>query len=311
MNDTIAVVGGGISGLLLARTLRERGAKVMILEKSRGLGGRLATKRVGEVVFDQGAQYFTAKTPRFAALVEAWHGHGVAGVWPESSSHRSIGKPSMNALGKFLAEGLDVKREAKVLSVRRVDKMWEVEIENQPTLRVGQLALTAPVPQSLAVLKAGNVELPAEVAAGLAALRYHPCLALLVTLGGASLVPSEGMVFSDGPVRWIADNVKKGISPGAAAVTVHLSPAFAAEHYAKSELELFPMIEPVIAAWLGAPVVNVALHRWKFSEPIMVYPEPCLWLENLGLGFAGDAFGGARVEGAALSGWALADKMGA
>ena len=312
MNDTIAVVGGGISGLLLARTLRERGAKVIILEKSRGLGGRLATKRVGGVVFDQGAQYFTAKTPRFAALVEAWRSQGVACAWPEASTHRSIGKPSMNALGKFLAEGLEVKREAKVLSVRRVEKMWDVEIENQPTLRVDQLALTAPVPQSLALLKAGNVELPAEVAVNLASLRYHPCLALLVTLGGASLVPVEGMVFSEGPVRWIADNVKKGISPaGAAAVTVHLSPAFAAEHYAKSELELFPMIEPLIAPWLGAPVVNVALHRWKFSEPITVFPEPCVWLDELGLGFAGDAFGGARVEGAALSGWALADKMGA
>ena len=79
MNDTIAVVGGGISGLLLARTLRQRGAKVVVLEKSRGLGGRLATKRVGEAVFDQGAQYFTAKTDRFAALVEVWRDLGIAG----------------------------------------------------------------------------------------------------------------------------------------------------------------------------------------------------------------------------------------
>jgi predicted NAD/FAD-dependent oxidoreductase len=312
MNDTIGVVGGGISGLLLARTLRERGAKVVVLEKSRGLGGRLATKRVGEAVFDQGAQYFTAKTDRFAALVEAWRRDGLAGSWPEASAHRWLGKPSMNSIGKFLAEGLEVKREAKVLSVRRVEKMWEVEIENQPTLHVGRLALTAPVPQSLALLKTGNVELPADLAVGLAALRYHPCLALLVTLSGASLVPTEGVALSDGPVRWIADNVKKGISPaGVAAVTVHLAPAFAAEHYAKTELELFPMIEPLIAPWLGAPVVNVALHRWKFSEPITVFPEPCVWLDELGLGFAGDAFGGARVEGAALSGWALADKMGA
>jgi predicted NAD/FAD-dependent oxidoreductase len=312
MNDTIAVVGGGISGLLLARTLRERGAKVVVLEKSRGLGGRLATKRVGEAVFDQGAQYFTAKTNRFMTLVEEWQRHGLAGSWPEASAHRWVGKPSMNSIGKYLAEGLEVKREAKVLGVRRVDKMWEVEIENQPILRVDRLALTAPVPQSLALLQTGNVELPANLAAGLGALRYHPCLALLLTLSGASLVPTEGLALSQGPVRWIADNVKKGISPAvAAAVTVHLSPAFAAEHYAKTELELFPMIEPIITQWLGAPVVNVTLHRWKFSEPITVFPDPCVWLEELSLGFAGDAFGGARVEGAALSGWALADKMGA
>ena len=45
MDDTIAVVGAGLSGLLVAHTLRERGATVVVLEKSRGVGGRMATKR--------------------------------------------------------------------------------------------------------------------------------------------------------------------------------------------------------------------------------------------------------------------------
>ena len=66
MNETIAVVGAGLSGLLVARALQARGGKVVVLEKSRGLGGRLTTKRVGEAVFDTGAQYFTAKSERFA-----------------------------------------------------------------------------------------------------------------------------------------------------------------------------------------------------------------------------------------------------
>ena len=170
--------------------------------------------------------------------------------------------------------------------------------------------LTAPVPQSLAVLKAGDVELPKAWADGLAALTYHPCLALLVTLGGESAVPAEGVALTEGPVRWLADNAKKGISPGGAgAVTVHLSPAFAAEHYAKTETELAALVLPGIERWLVAPVVGVALHRWKFSEPAATYPEPCVWRPELGLGLAGDAFGGPRVEGAALSGLALADKI--
>ena len=61
-----------------------------------------------------------------------------------------------------------------------------------------------------------------------------------------------------------------------------------------------------MAPWLGAPVVSATLHRWKFSEPKTIHPERCVWLSELGLGFAGDAFGGPRVEGAALSGLALA-----
>ncbi|MBC7367775.1 MAG: NAD/FAD-dependent oxidoreductase, partial [Undibacterium sp.] len=176
----------------------------------------------------------------------------------------------------------------------------------------GRLLLTAPVPQSLALLRAGGVELPKAWAGGLAAVTYHPCLALLVTLGGASAVPAEGVALVDGPVRWIADNTKKGIAPGvAAAVTVHLNPEFAAEHYAKTEVELAALVLPGIESWLGAPVVGLALQRWKFSEPAAMYAEPCVWRPELGLGFAGDAFGGPRVEGAALSGLALAERMAA
>lgn len=309
MNETIAVVGAGIAGLLLARELKARGEDVVVFEKSRGLGGRLATKRVEEATFDSGAQYFTAKSERFGALVAEWAASGVVVNWPGASAHRWIAQPSMNALGKHLAEGLEVRRESKLVRVQREFGVWELTIENQPAWRVGRLVLAAPLPQSLALLKAGGVELPRTLAGELAALNYHPCLALLLTLSGPSAVPAEGVAFADGPARWIADNSKKGISPGATAVTVHLSPAFAAEHYAKTETELAAMVLPVIEGVLGAPVVNVALQRWKFSEPAATYAQPCVWLPDLGLGFAGDAFGGPRVEGAALSGLALAERM--
>jgi len=309
MNETIAVVGAGIAGLLLARALKARGEDVVVFEKSRGLGGRLATKRVEEATFDSGAQYFTAKSEPFGALVAEWAATGVVANWPGASAHRWIAQPGMNALGKFLAEGLEVRRESKLVKVQREFGVWELTIENQPAWRVGRLVLAAPLPQSLALLKAGGVDLPRTLAGELAALTYHPCLALLLTLGGPSAVPAEGVAFADGPVRWIADNSKKGVSPGATAVTVHLSPAFAAEHYAKTETELAAMVLPEIESVLGAPVVNVALQRWKFSEPAATYAQPCVWLPDLGLGLAGDAFGGPRVEGAALSGLALAERM--
>ena len=310
MNETIAVVGAGLSGLLVAGALKARGGKVVVLEKSRGLGGRLATKRVGEAVFDTGAQYFTAKSERFAAMVAEWGTTGVVAPWPGASAHRWIARPSMNALGKFLAGGLEVRREAKVVKVQRTLGGWELTIENQPPARAERLVLTAPLPQSLALLQAGGVELPSELAKELAALTYYPCLALLLTLGGASAVPVEGVALTNGRVRWIADNTKKGISPGVAgAVTVHVSPSFAAEHFAKTESELAALVLPDIAEWLGAPVVNVALQRWKFSEPVASFAKGCVWLPELGLGLAGDSLGGPRVEGAALSGLELAERM--
>jgi len=66
---------------------------------------------------------------------------------------------------------------------------------------------------------------------------------------------------------------------------------------------------PVIEPWLSAPVLHVGLHRWKFSEPTTAHAEPDVWRAEIGLGLAGDGFGGPHVEGAALSALALVDRM--
>ncbi len=307
MDETVVVVGAGISGLLVARTLRARGVPVLVVEKSRGLGGRLATKRVGAAVFDQGAQYFTARAPRFSACVAEWRERGVVAPWP-GSVDRLMAKPSMNALGKVLADGVEVRREWHVRSARREDAGWVLAVDGQPPLRAGRLVVTAPLPQTLALFDGGA--LPAELLAELRSLRYAPCLVLLVTLRGPSAVPADGLALHGEPVRWIADNTKKGIAPGVpAAVTVHLGPAFSAEHYARTATELATLVGPAIERWLGADVADVQVHRWKFSEPTTSHSEPSVWLPDLGVGFAGDAFGGPRVEGAAVSGLDLADRI--
>ena len=75
------IIGAGIAGLLAARTLQERGLQVTVLDKGRGVGGRMATRRIGSAVFDHGAQFFTARDPRFQALVNSWLAAEVAAEW--------------------------------------------------------------------------------------------------------------------------------------------------------------------------------------------------------------------------------------
>lgn len=305
--STVVVVGAGIAGLLVARVLRARGVPVVVVEKSRGLGGRLATKRVGAAVFDQGAQYFTARSPRFSALVAEWRARGVIEAWP-GSTDRLVARPSMNALGKMLADGVDVRREWHARSARRDGATWVLTADGQAPLRTGRLVVTAPVPQALALFD--DAALPPRALEELRSVRYAPCLALLVTLRGASAVPAEGVALDGEPVRWIADNTKKGVAPGVpGALTVHLGPAFSAEHYTRTAAELAALVLPAVERWLGADVADVQVHRWKFSEPTATHREPSVWLADLGVGFAGDGFGGPRVEGAALSGLDLADRM--
>ncbi len=312
MNKTIAVVGAGISGLLLARDLQARGADVVVLEKSRGLGGRLATKRVGPVVFDQGAQFFTVRDEGFGRVVAEWKAAGVATTWPGRETERVIGVGGMTALPKALAASLTIQREHRVTrAVRHASGCWELEIENHGMLRAERLVLTAPVPQSLALLEPGL--LAPTLVESLSRLTYHPCLALLLGLDGPSAVPPQGFAPAGGAIRWVADNTHKGISPGSAgALTLHTTPAFAAEHYAANGDEVAALLASEVAPWLGgSKVVSTTLHRWKFSEPKATHPEPFVWIPELALGFCGDAFGGPRVEGAAVSGLALAHRIAA
>jgi len=307
MHHQTLIIGAGIAGLLAARSLQDAGARVTVLEKSRGLGGRLATKRVGDAVFDQGAQYFTVKDPRFAAWVDCWETAGVVARWPDGERMRYVGRPSMTAVAKVLGEGLDIKREHKVTAIGSCGDHWCVDVENHGCLRAERIILTAPVPQALALLKAGEFTLPEALATRLAAVSYDPCLALLVTLGGRSRLPAEGVRREAGAIRWAADNQAKGVSPNVAAVTLHLSPDFSTEHYGRTDAEVLDLVRAEAEDLIGAPIAGATLHRWKFSHARVTDPEPFIWLPKVRLGFAGDALGGPRVEGAALSGLALAE----
>jgi hypothetical protein len=303
------IVGAGISGLLAARMLHDAGARVTVLEKSRGLGGRLATKRVGDAVFDQGAQYFTVKDPRFSAWVEKWDAAGLVIPWPGGRHRRHVGRPSMTAVPKALAEGLDIKREHKVTALGCCGDHWCVDVENHGCLRAERLILTAPVPQCLAMLQAGDYTLPEPLLSQLQALTYDPCLALLVTLAGPGRLSVDGVKRESGDIRWAADNQTKGVSPNVSAVTLHLSPDFSEAHYGRTETEVLELVRAEAEELIGASISGATLHRWKFGRARTTYPEPFVWWQEEALGFAGDAFGGPRVEGAALSGLALAERV--
>lgn len=309
MHLNTVIIGAGIAGLLAARVLQDAGARVTVLEKSRGFGGRLATKRVGDAVFDQGAQYFTVKYPRFAAWVERWERDGLVAPWPGGAYRRYIGRPSMTAVPKALAEGLDIKRDHKVTALGCCGDHWCVDVENHGCLRAERIILTAPVPQSLALLRAGGFVVPEPLMSQLTALTYDPCLALLVTLAGRSRLPLDGVRCEEGVVRWAVDNQSKGVSPNVAAVTLHLSPEFSAANYGRTDLEVLELVRAEAEAVIGAPIATATLHRWKFSHARNTHPERFVWWPEEQLGLAGDGFGGARVEGAALSGLALAERI--
>ena len=318
MQVDVIVIGAGLSGLLAAQTVQAKGARVLVLDKGRGVGGRLATRRTDEGVFDHGAQFFTARDSQFRGLVEAWQEAGLVRSWAtgfaladgafkRDGENRFCGVTGMTAIPKHLAQGLDVRLNVRVSCVQTGGAGWVVMTEGGERLSAGALLLTPPVPQSLQLLAAGAVSMPERIRGDLAHISYAPCLALLAQLAGPSLIPEPGGLWLAGePISWMADNQRKGVSPGqGAAMTIHAGPQFSQAHGATPEAEVTATLLAVAAPWLGSGPVQTHLHRWRYSLPLRVHPERCLVLRQPApLIFAGDAFGGPRVEGAALSGLA-------
>jgi predicted NAD/FAD-dependent oxidoreductase len=168
------------------------------------------------------------------------------------------------------------------------------------------------VPQTLDLLATGKVPLPYPVRDILEGMDYAPCLTLLVQLAGPSQIPEPGGIWMNGePLLWMADNQRKGIaSDGGALVTIHAGQDYSRDNLETPEAHVTATMLAAAASWLGSAVEHAQLHRWRYSIPLRVHPEPCLLVaEPAPLAFAGDAFGGPRVEAAALSGLAAADRL--
>ena len=333
------VVGAGMAGLCAARELVAAGRSALVLDKSRGVGGRVATRRLGSAVCDHGAQFFTVRGRAFGGIVADAHAARVVAEWCRGFSRdgslargggdghpRWRGVRGMTDLPKQLAAWLgdesaagrcEIRTAAQAVAVAAADGLARVTLEGGTTLAARGVILTPPVPQSLDLLAAG--EIGAGSGAGeatawdaLGAVAYDPCFALMLVLDKPSRVPPPGGIQFDpaagGPIAWVADNHKKGIS-SVPALTIHADGAFSRRHFDSPPEEVIATLIDHARPWIdGDPataVVEKSLHRWKFALPTTIIPEPLVAVSHTPpIACCGDAFAGPRVEGAASSGLA-------
>jgi len=320
---SVLILGAGMAGCVAAHRLVERGydpAQVRLVEKGRGVGGRMAVRRVscdlGEARFDHGAQFFTSRSDEFLDLVNQAVAAGVVAEWtrgfaPEADSFpRWRGVPGMSSLAKWLLERSGVVAELGY----RVDDL-ATELARRPADAV---IVTAPVPQALAVLTFGGLLPEPALAGSLAELRYQPTISVLVVPNTApvGLPPSGARQFHDDPehpdLAFLADNHAKGISE-ISALTIHLSHGASNALWGRSDDDVVARALAAAAPLVGPAArlpVATQVHRWRFAEPINCWPESTVvWGSEPVLALAGEAFAGPKVEGAFRSGRAAADAV--
>lgn len=306
----ILIIGGGMAGLSAASALSSSGRSIIVLDKGRGPGGRMAARRVevaGETVrFDHGAQYFTARDPAFRETVGAWEAAGVAARWPAAGEDAWVGMPGMNACVKAMADTLDVRWGVRAERLSREGGMWRVKAGDQ-SFSASTLLVAVPAEQAAVLL----AEVAVEFAALAANVASAPCWAVMATFGEP--LPGPDTFRSDtGPVSWAARNSAKPGRGGSEAWVIHASPSRSRELIDLPKIEVAAILLTDFFAAAGiAPVTptHIDAHRWLYALPQALKGEGARFDAALGIGMAGDWLHSPRVEGAWLSGRALAQAL--
>ncbi len=301
---TVAIVGAGIAGISCATVLVQAGIPVVLYDKGKGLGGRVATRRAGPHQFDHGAQFVTAQGPDFAAALARLAGDGCAAGWEDGSGRTvTVGMPGMSSLAKHLAKGLDVRSGVQITGMTRDKAGWRLHADGQED-RADRVVVTIPAPQIAPLIGQDHGLVPQ-----LATVRYAPCLTLMAV--GAGSAPFLSRRDADDPLAWIAQDSSKPGRPVAEGVAwvAQAGPRFSSDHLEQDMEQVAALMLPMLCdrlGWKPSQIQHAAAHRWRYAAVTAPLGQPFLRNDDATLHLGGDWCLGPRVEAAWDSGTAIA-----
>jgi hypothetical protein len=324
-----------MAGLAAARQLRETrpDLAITIFDKSRGVGGRAATRRMNGAVFDHGAQYLKAPTPELTALIRQTLAHETLvdigmPVWTfDGANQIAAGDPAQNdeakwtyrdgltRLAKELARDLNVRRETRLGRIELAGGGYQLYDDQGAALGSADAVLfTPPAPQTAALIEASALPDVAKttIRQELAQARYRPCLTL--TLGYPATLrerPFYALVNSDRrhPISWLAYEHRK---PGRESDDQHMliaqmAPGWSEQHWSDPEPLLAEQINDMLADLLAEPLPAprwTNRQGWRYALPDSGADFDTLNSAQPGLFFAGDFTAGqGRLHRAIEEGW--------
>lgn len=302
----VAIIGAGPAGLAAARELKIRGLTTRVVDKGRGPGGRLSTRRMGETRFDHGAHAFDFPLGKARNVLERWTAQGVVGPWhpiergkTEPSSYW-VGTPAMNAVLRTEADELQVAFGTRITELRRNGGRWSLIDQNDEiTCQSPRVIVAIPAPQAKALLApTGFRHLEA-----LEGVEFDPVWAFMFegpdrtelgfdALKHPSTIISHAEAQSSKPGRrldrsWVAH------------ATVEWSQAHLEDDARIVEQHLAEELSSILGSEITPPW---SAHRWRYALVRTPVGMESLIDETRGLTACGDWCLGSTVEHALLSG---------
>lgn len=288
----IAVIGAGITGLICAKQLQQAGYRVVVLEKSRGLGGRVATRRLEGTWADHGVRYLTPQGELSQQLIQALSNRGIVRLWTEQLYENVetqmiplepqpcyVASDGITAIAKYLATGLEIQRNQRVVGMIPQAHGWSLSLESTDTplepVQARAVVITIPAPQAVMLLESLSAELPNQFLVNLRSVQFDPCLSAIATYPStphAELVnlPWRGVFFRDHPdLGWVGLESSKQFTAQRPVLVVQSSAAFATQHLETSDLQpigrhLLTQAAKHLIPWFDTPD-TLQVHRWRYA----------------------------------------------
>jgi hypothetical protein len=317
----VVIIGAGMTGLTAASALAERGFEVTVVEKGRGPGGRMSTRRTESYRFDHGAQYLTARDHRFQSALDEWLEQGLLAVWrprlgifedggvrsDSGSQIRYVGVPGMNAVCRATAAKLDDCRSGwRAETATYDDTGWHVRSDTGEELRADELIVTAPPVQTAELL-----DDPA-VSEAIEGVSLQPCWSLMTVFESSPLPDWDAAFVNEGPLSWVASQASKPGRPSALAWVLHASPVWSSMHLEEEPDRVRDRLLEALRSLPGASAakpIYARAHRWRYSIAAEPLDVGCIRRGEKHLTIAGDWCAGSRIEGAYLSGLDAASRI--
>ncbi len=248
----VVIVGAGITGLACALILQNGGYRVVVVEKSRGVGGRVATRHLSLSLVDHGAPTVERdlydESPYgayIAALVEQetiqpWSGNQIYDAYlsqdqwslePIQSSGFAqyyAASGGMTAIAKELAKTLQLELNQRVTRLHLDGNIWQITTEGM-IFQAKAVVVAIPAPQALDLcIPVVQDGLSAAVIAALQNVQFDPCITAIA--GYTPSAPWQSLPWSElrcqnDPViaRMICDRHKREM-PSGPCFAIHSTP---------------------------------------------------------------------------------------
>jgi len=317
--DSLCIVGAGAAGAGAADALRGAGADVdvTVLEKSRGVCGRAATRRRNGCRYDHGANYVKDPDERTTELVRDLGTDGLvdvaAPVWTFDADgrvepgdgrdeHKWTWTAGITQLAKrlFARTDAEVRTGFRVASLDRTAAGWTLaSTEGESVGPFDATLLTPPAPQTAALLAETAWEderLPA-LREAVGAVSYRTIRTVVLHYPFEAERPWYALVDTskEHPVGWVArEECKPGHVPdGESLLVVQMSPAWSRAHYDDPLEEVAPDVADRVARLVDDDRLReydwVDDQGWRYALPEGGAAADVLRRgEDAGLYFAGD-----------------------